>query len=210
MAWLPSKDNSVTTDTKSALPSDSTVEKLNNLEVKSEDGSSVKFSSLVNDSAHPRVLTVFIRHFFCGFCESYIRALTKDLPPATLASLSPPTKLVLIGCGDPSLIASYKKRTACPYDLYADPTRATYDALGFANTLANTGKPDYADKSFASTVWSSFTTNLMAGSKIFSGGKTSQNGGELIWVDGKLTFIYRMASTVDHMSIPDLKKQLEA
>ncbi|TKX22171.1 hypothetical protein C1H76_5604 [Elsinoe australis] len=192
------------------LPVEKDLEKLYTLDVKSADGKAVNFKSLIHDSSHPRVLTIFIRHFFCGFCEEYVRALMKDLPPKTLSGLEPSTKLIVIGCGDPSLINDYKKRTNCEFDVYADPTRATYGALGFTVTLANGGKnPEYSDRSFLSVVASSFISNLTAGpTKIFSGGKTAQNGGELVWVNGELKSIHRMTTTVDHLGIPAMKKEL--
>ncbi|PNS14553.1 hypothetical protein CAC42_2610 [Sphaceloma murrayae] len=211
MSWLISTDGTMTPEEQSALPSEKSIEKLLSLDVKAEDGSSVNFKSLVNDPSHPRVLVVFVRHFFCGFCEEYVRALMKDVPPATLSAATPPTKLVLIGCGDSTLISDYKKRTGCAYDMYADSSRATYDSLGFAVTLANNGRkqPEYSDRSFGSVVVSSFMANLTAGvTKLFSGGKTNQNGGELVWEGGELKFIHRMAGTTDHMGLPALKQQL--
>lgn len=200
----------LTQEQKTRPPSDSEVDKLCELTVRSEDNSKITFKTLVNDPSYPRVITVFVRHFFCGFCEEYIKALSAELSPKTLESLSPPTKLVVIGCGDPALIGDYKRRTSCPYELYADPSRATYDLLDFTVTLANGHKaPGYSEKSFASTVWYSFVNNLTAGSMMLSGGKRAQNGGELVWQDGKLKYICRMKTTTDHMPVAELRKVLD-
>ncbi|KAF2223414.1 hypothetical protein BDZ85DRAFT_318668 [Elsinoe ampelina] len=211
MSWLFERKGEMTPEQQIELPSEKNLEKLKGLEVKGEDGKAVSFKSLIEDASHPRVLTIFIRHFFCGFCEEYLKALYKDFSPPALSALNPPTKLIVIGCGDPSLIVDYKKRNNCPYEIYADPKRVTYDTLGFAVTLA-TGHKNiaYSDRSFASVVVSSFLTNLTAGpTKLFSGGKTAQNGGELIWVNGELKFIHRMATTTGHLGVPELKAKLE-
>lgn len=219
----------MTATDKTAMPNEAAISKLKALSVKAADGSPVKFDSLVNDPAHPKVVVVFIRHFFCGvslpnragiayiltihtqFCEGYVGALSEALPPAELATMDPSTKLVVIGCGEPSLIEDYKKRTSCPFDLYADPSRETYQTLDFVSTLGAGSPPSYAkNPSFAHTAWTSFLTNLKAGSKMLSGGRQWQNGGELIWVNGKLEYIYRMANTTDHLPAPDLRKQVEA
>ncbi|KAF4551758.1 Hypothetical protein D9617_12g036480 [Elsinoe fawcettii] len=201
----------MTPEQQTKLPGEKDIEKLKGLEVKSEDGKAVPFKSLVEDASHPRILTVFIRHFFCGFCEEYLRVLNNELTPATLSAMTPPTKLVVIGCGDYSLIADYKKRVGITYDVYADSSRATYNTLGFAVTLATGSKQsEFTDRSFASVAFSSFLTNLTAGpSKLFSGGKTAQNGGELVWVNGELKYIHRMTTTMDHLGVAELKAKMD-
>lgn len=42
-----------------------------------------------------------------------------------------------------------------------------------------------------------------------SSGKKSQNGGELIWIDGEIKWARRMQSTRDHIEIEDLKHVLD-
>lgn len=144
------------------------------------------------------------------FCEQYVSALSAALPPAHLSDLSPPTKLVVIGCGAPSLISDYAARTNCAFDIFADPDRTTYDALGFAVTLtvSNGQAPEYASAGFLSTVWSSFVTNLSAGTRMLQGGKTAQQGGEVCWRNGEVQWINRMGSSIDHLDVPMLKERL--
>lgn len=66
MAWLLNRDGTMTPEEQVKLPVEKDLEKLYTLDVKSADGKAVNFKSLIHDSSHPRVLTIFIRHFFCG------------------------------------------------------------------------------------------------------------------------------------------------
>jgi len=123
--------------------------------------------------------------------------------------MKPATKLVVVGHGDYRLINEYKKRTGCPYEMYTNPSRSAYKALGFSITLKNNGaKPVYSDRSFVSVVYTSFLANVKAGRLALFGGRQDQNGGELIFVDGRLLFINRMLVTVDHLGVDEMKKQL--
>lgn len=133
----------------------------------------------------------------------------QNLNPDNLSKMSPPTTLSIIGCGDPGLILEYIKQTGCPYAIYADPTRATYDKLGFVVTLAmGDERPNYIPRSTIATVLDSLRITLAAGTKALSGGKFSQNGGEMIWVDGELQYCRKMSNTTDHLEVEDLSKEL--
>ena len=122
---------------------------------------------------------------------------------------NPPSTLTIIGCGDPSLIAEYMTTTNCKFDVYSDPTRAIYLALGMTSNLGlGDKKPDYIRKSLLSSVidgvWST-VSNPTA-----SPGKKSQNGGEWIFIDGELKWCRRMRNTRDHTEVDELKKVLDS
>lgn len=137
----------------------------------------------------------------------YVRALAKDLPPEKLAAMSPPTKLVIIGCGESDRIPQYHKFTSCPYDVFADPKRAVYDKLECVQSLSGnmgSGKPQYMTSSLLGGLKESIKSTLVGG--VWSGGKKNQNGGELIWINGNLKFIHRMQSTTDHLEVADLEE----
>lgn len=121
---------------------------------------------------------------------------------------NPPSTLTIIGCGDPALIKEYIERTNCKFDVYTDPTRALYIALGMTCNLSlGDKKPDYIRKNFLGTVldgvWSTLT------SPTASPGKKTQNGGEWIFVDGELRWCRRMRNTRDHAEVKELKAILE-
>ncbi|CAK4032469.1 Hypothetical predicted protein [Lecanosticta acicola] len=192
------------------LPDPKTLAEAGELPIKDENGNEVAFKTLYADKpAHERQLIIFIRHFFCGSCEEYVRALAGQLPPATLSQTSPPTTLTLIGCGDPVCIADYKTRTHCPFPIYADPSRNLYAKLDMLVTLRQPPKqPDYITMSFFSIVTSSFKNVVMSGLKGLKGGPASQNGGEWLFEGGQLKFVHRMRNTADHSEIKELEQVL--
>lgn len=110
-------------------------------------------------------------------CEEYCRALAASLPPKTLASTTPPTKLLLIGCGQPDCVPDYRKRTlsALPdgetFPIYCDPDRKLFQKLGMAYNLQRTEKPEYITTGFFSLVVSSMKNGIMSGSKGLKGGE---------------------------------------
>ena len=140
-----------------------------------------------------------------------MRALAEEMPPERLAQMQPPTKITIIGCGDPVLIQNYIKLTKCPYDIYADPTRSLYKPLGFSvNLIANDRTPTYVSRWSPPSLFKNImiSLGLAAKARTINAGVTSQNGGELIWVDGVLEYIHRMKNTNDHLEIEQLAELL--
>lgn len=142
-------------------------------------------------------------------CQEYLRTLSSSLTPESLSQLSPPTSVVVIGCGSPDLIPMYIKETNCPYPIYADPTRQLYHKLGMTRTL-NLGpkNPEYMQRSMLSVVLQSIVQEFKSGRNMLSGGDFRQVGGEFIFENGKVTWCHRMKNTRDHAEIPDLRKQI--
>lgn len=123
--------------------------------------------------------------------------------------MSPPVKLTIVGCGQVGPVADYKKRTKCPYPVYSDPSKKLYKALDMVEHLGIGDKhPEYIKTGLVSGVFSSLFTALSAGGNMLKGGDFAQNGGELLFVDGKLKWIHRMQNTRDHAEIAELEKVL--
>jgi len=193
------------------LPTAAELEELYQLPVLDKDKTSTSFGTLIKDPSHARHIVVFIRHFFCGNCQQYLQALSATLTPQKLASLSPPTRLIVIGCGDPAIIRQYARETDCPFEIYADASRALYDRLGFVSNLdrGQGGKPAYMTKSALANLVGSVRQGVQAGSLALSGGKVGQNGGEAVWARGELVFLHRMRATTDHLEVKDLEAVLD-
>jgi len=194
------------------LPNASDLEALNTTNVTDKNNNSIPFSTLIKSPDHPRVIIAFIRHFFCGNCQQYISQLSKTLPPSHLSSLPTPTKLIVIGCGEPKNISSYYTETNCAFEIYADKDRNLYSKLGFVcNLTQHDEKPQYMQKSFAANFMSSVRQSVAAlpGGTTFSGGKISQNGGEAVWENGEMVFFHRMRMTDDHLEIDVLQELLK-
>ncbi|EXJ80100.1 hypothetical protein A1O3_08386 [Capronia epimyces CBS 606.96] len=176
--------------------------------VYSSDGSRVQFGSLfgAGDDSRPaerQVLVIFIRHFFCGNCQEYVRRLSSPESPFhpsrkrvnvtdthSTASLSEavtgsPPAVILIGPGLPSLIPSYAELTQCPYPVYADPSTRLYSILGMHRTLSLGPKtPGYIQHSLVrGAVKSAWQVVKRVGSgDAMGGGDWDVNGGEFLFV----------------------------
>ena len=173
-------------------------------DIYSSSGNPLKFGSLFYDcDAYPaekRILLIFIRHFFCGNCQEYVRRLSSTDSPfhpshksisttwttnfSKPASRSLPT-IIIIGPGQPSLISSYKSRTQCPFDIYADPSSRLYDILGMHRTLSMGVKaPEYIEHSlFSGAVKSAWQIVRRVGNgDAMGGGDWDVNGGEYLFV----------------------------
>ncbi len=174
-------------------------------------GTSHLFSTLyTSDDHNQQTLFIFIRHFFCGICKEYISGLSQagGITPNELSAAN--KRLIIIGCGQPSLIEQYVKDTDCPYPIYADPTQKLYDAFGMIRTLSlGDKKPDYVKSSFLSNLAKSTLSTISAGSCMFQGGDIKQVGGEyLINNQGDIIWSHNMNNTRDHVEVKELRKIL--
>ena len=187
-------------------PSPPSLQQVSNHPVYGPDGQSVTFGSL---HSNPRCMIIFVRHFVCGMCQDYVRNLAADITPKMLESCSRPTSLVLIGCGQPELIADYVTRTNCPFPFYADPSRKLYDTLGMSTSL-DTGprRPAYQSSTLLSMTGKSFLQAVGYGTNVFKAGDFSQVGGEILFEDNRAVWCHRMRNTRDHTEINDLKRIL--
>ncbi|MCJ1351631.1 MAG: hypothetical protein MMC33_001615 [Icmadophila ericetorum] len=192
------------------IPSKSDLEKCADLPILDVNKKSLPFKSLYSSQkGGRRVLVIFIRHFFCGLCQEYLRALCEAVTPESLLALSTPIEIAVIGCGNPDLIPMYTETTNCPFPIYSDPTKALYKRLNMVRTLdLGPTAPEYLSQSFFLLAVKSTIQSIMSGRKMLSGGDYSQVGGEFLFEDGKVTWCHRMRNTRDHAEIPEIRKQL--
>ncbi|PYH42904.1 peroxiredoxin-like family protein [Aspergillus saccharolyticus JOP 1030-1] len=210
---------STSTTTTDSPPSADLQAKLSTYPVHDHNNQHHQFQELyTGPDAAPRTLIVFIRHFFCGSCKEYIRTLSQTLTPDYLAGLTPPTGIVIIGCGDPGLIDTYLAETGCVFPLYADPERKLYAELGLGLSLAMGEKPGYIQRSMGRVVAESVWANLrqMTRGLGWKGGDQRQNGGEFLFQategsqgKGEVVWCHRMRNTRDHTEVDVLRGMLE-
>lgn len=170
--------------TSNTLPSQSTIDKIGDYIVLDRHGRTHPFKSLyTGKNVARRVLVVFIRHFFCGNCQEYLRSLSEAITPDALLRLPISTFIAVVGCGDPHLIDDYATETGCPFPIYTDPTRRLYEELGMCRTLAMGPKPAYVRRSFAHTIATGVTQGLRNVKKglAFKSGDQKQVGGEFLF-----------------------------
>ena len=142
-------------------------------------------------------------------CESYVRTLASHQQ----LNATPDLQTILIGCGQPSVVPSYRDRTHARFPIYCDPDRALYAKLNMTCNLdGGAQKPKYITDSTLSTTLNSFPNVLKSGFNItsrgFNSGNFSQNGGEWLFVDGELKWCHIMQHTRDHAEVEELENIL--
>ncbi|KAL7949428.1 AhpC/TSA antioxidant enzyme domain-containing protein [Trichoderma barbatum] len=170
--------------TNNELPSAEVQKMIEDYIVLDRHGKSRAFKSLYSGSNKARrVLVIFIRHFFCGNCQEYLRSLSEVITPDSLLRLPISTFITVVGCGDPALIDMYAKETGCQFPIYTDPTRSLFDALGMVKTLNMGDKPAYAKKSTSRGIFDSIVQGLKHVPKglALKSGDHRQVGGEFLF-----------------------------
>ncbi|TFB07742.1 Thioredoxin-like protein [Trichoderma ghanense] len=170
--------------TNNELPSAEVQKMIEDYIVLDKDGKSRTFRSLyMGPNVARRVLVIFIRHFFCGNCQEYLRTLSEVITPDSLLRLPISTFITVVGCGDPKLIDMYAKETGCPFPIYTDPTRQLFDALGMVKTLTMGVKPAYTKKSTSKGIFDSIVQGLRQVPKglALKSGDHRQVGGEFLF-----------------------------
>ncbi|CZS88245.1 hypothetical protein WAI453_000671 [Rhynchosporium graminicola] len=171
-------------NTNDTLPTQETLKKVENHPILDQDGRSIPFKNLyTGPNVARRVLVIFVRHFYCGNCQEYIRTLTSSITPSSLLSLPTPTFIAIVGCGSPSLIPMWIDATSCPFPVYADPTKLLYSELGMFRTLNMGNRPEYQRKDFLSLMIGGFwqSMSMVTSGQALKGGDMYQVGGEFMF-----------------------------
>ncbi|KAG4431496.1 hypothetical protein IFR05_013026 [Cadophora sp. M221] len=201
----PTADFSGDVNTNNNLPSQETLKRVENFPILDQDGRSIPFKNLyTGPNVARRVLVIFIRHFYCGNCQEYIRSLTSSITPSSLLSLPTPTFIAIVGCGSPSLISMYQSATSCPFPIYADPTKKLYSELGMLRTLNLGARPEYQRKELLSIMVTGFVQSM----KMMKSGQTLK-GGDMYQVGGE--FMFEPVDDASPISTPeseDMEKML--
>ncbi|KAF1824444.1 uncharacterized protein K489DRAFT_315858 [Dissoconium aciculare CBS 342.82] len=171
-------------------------------------------------STHQRQLIIFIRHFYCGGCQAYIKALAESITMSEYFHIPIPTKIMVIGCGQPSMINYWRNFTQCPFPIYAEPSRKLFKKLGM-NVSMNFGlrPPEYM-KGTGTVPWlTNQVKNIHKGlwapepsltvKDVFRGGNPMQVGGEFLFEDGQVLWCHRMKHYRNHAEVPVLRKLLD-
>jgi hypothetical protein len=205
----PELDFEGAVDVNNDIPSEKDMARVDDLLVLDSSGESRPFKALYKaEGVAPRQLIIFIRHFFCGNCQEYLRELSASITPDSLLALPEPTFITVVGCGRPELIDMYAQTTKCPFPIYADPTRKLYDLLSMTRTWEMGKKPEYIQSNMLFTSVQSIVQSLKTGSNALKGGDFKQVGGEFLFDDGKCVWAHRMKHTRDHVEVSDVRQLL--
>lgn len=170
--------------TTNELPPPELIKKIEDYIVLDRHGKSHPFSSLYTGSnVARRVLIIFVRHFFCGNCQEFLRSLSEAVTPEALLRLPVSTFIAVIGCGDPALIDMYVHETNCRFPVYTDPTRSLFHALGMTKTLQMGVKPAYMRKSMTRSIVDSIVQGVkqLPTGNVLKMGDQRQVGGEFLF-----------------------------
>lgn len=195
-----------TVNVNNDLPSSEDLSRVDDLLVLDAQGQSRPFKELYK-APHiaPRQLIIFIRHFFCGNCQEYLRTLSSSIKPEDLLALPVPTSITVIGCGRPELIPMYTEATSCPFPIYAEPTRKLYDHLGMTRTFDLGSKPAYMQTNMLINSVQSIFQGLSTGKNALKGGDMKQVGGEFLFENGECMWAHRMKTTRGHAEVSELR-----
>ncbi|QIW99898.1 hypothetical protein AMS68_005416 [Peltaster fructicola] len=96
------------------------------------DGHEIPFGHLYCPATalNQRQLIVFIRHFYCGACQAYVKAISEGISMQDYFAIPIPTSIIIIGCGHPNLIPFYKEITGTSFPVFAEPSRRLFKKLG--------------------------------------------------------------------------------
>ena len=208
-------------DVSDECPDRATLAAVQEIPVYDAEGIGRPFRSLHDpkQAVHQRQLMVFVRHFYCGACQAYLKALTEGISRQDYFSIPIPTSIIVIGCGQPDLIPHYKAFTGCPYPMFADPSRLLFKRLGM-NLSLNIGRerPEYMKdisphawlKGQATTIRKSLKDpDGIRRKDIFRGGNPMQIGGEFLFNEGEVVWCHRMRHYRNHAEVTLVRKLLE-
>lgn len=174
-------------------------------QVFTESGEQVQLGSLMRGEKGGKCIVIFIRHFYCGLCQDFLSYLTSKISPQTLRQHN--LKLSIIGCGDWELIKPYRENLGTPFEIYADPTKDSYVALGMTLRTLDMGNktPEYQRGGMIGNIFGSIMKAFKIGS-IFSknAGDQKQLGGEFVFVNGEPIYTHRMQNTRGHAPLAEL------
>ncbi|GAA6027231.1 hypothetical protein JCM8097_002507 [Rhodosporidiobolus ruineniae] len=176
------------------------------LPVLAADGTSRPLGQLM-DNVRGRAVVIFIRHFYCGLCQDYLSYLSTHISPSALSSSN--VKLSIVGCGDASLIQPYKDSLGLPaeFEVFADPTKKTYEALGMTLRTLEMGKetPYYQRAGVIGNALQSILSAFKLRKLTTSPGDLKQLGGEFVFGPGREPlYTHRMENTRGHAPLNEL------
>ncbi|KAF9882204.1 hypothetical protein CkaCkLH20_00240 [Colletotrichum karsti] len=189
--------------TDNHLPTPETLKKIENYVVLDRHGKSHPFKDLYTGrNVARRVLIIFVRHFFCGNCQEFLRSLSESITPDALLGLPMSTFIAVVGCGNPGLIDMYLQETGCPFPVYTDPTRRLFEKLGMTRTLALGERPAYMRKSMLKSA----AESVFQGLKQVKAGLATKSGDHR-QVGGE--FLFEPVELMSPVGTPFVERQME-
>jgi len=154
-----------------------------------------------------------VRHFFCIYDQDYVRSLSGQITQTLLGTIpahAKPAQVIIIGCGDHTLIGPYIEETSDAFPIYSDPSGKIYEKLKMERTWDGfNDPPPYSYESFPSALFKDLKQRWKRGWGALKGGPADQQGGEWIFQRGRLKYAHRMQAMNDHLTADRLLEILK-
>ncbi|BEJ11799.1 hypothetical protein CspHIS471_0202590 [Cutaneotrichosporon sp. HIS471] len=181
--------------------------------IRNEDGKLIPFSDLFptwedapRNGPPPRVMLLFLRHFWCGPCQDYTLESISTLDTKLLAANN--VKVYVIGSGHWKLLKPYRSLFQCPFPFFTDGPRKLFNLLGlikkasvlpFKYPWKDAERGGYNHRPLMKQAVAGFKNAFLHMPMAYPGHWT-QLGGEFILSPGyKCDFAHRMTTMANHM-----------
>ncbi|GAA5824261.1 hypothetical protein JCM11251_001585 [Rhodosporidiobolus azoricus] len=140
--------------------------------------------------------------------QDYVSYLTSTLPPTLLVQHN--VTLSIVGCGDWKLAAPYRQTLGTPFQVYADPTKKSYEKLGMTLRTLDMGstKPEYQREGMFMNALTSIFRVFSVFKTPLGAGDSKQLGGEFVFSAGQPIYVHRMENTRGHAPLDELLKAM--
>jgi hypothetical protein len=122
----------------------------------------------------------------------------------TVPESARPAQIIILGCGDHSLIVPYMEETSNDFPIYTDPSGKIYEKLQMRRTGGFTESPPYSKFTFTTGLAETLKQIWKRGWAGLRGGNWNQQGGEWIFQRGRLRYAHRMEGPNDHLTAESL------
>lgn len=152
--------------------------------------------------------STLVRHFFCIYDQDYVRTLSRQMTQKLLDTVplsARPAQIIILGCGDHTLIGPYMEETTDEFPIYSDPSARIYEKLQMKRQRNGfTEPPPYTNFSFPTGLAETMKQIWKRGWAGLRGGNWNQQGGEWIFQRGRLCYAHRMEGSNDHLTADSL------
>lgn len=196
--------------TSDKVPSQQDVAQAKGCTVIDWEGGKHTFGSLLSTDQGGVDVILFVRHYHCGACLSYLQSFFSH-PDSARANV------LVIGHGDHTLIKGYQEKVKAGVSsssstpairVYSDPTKHLYHSLGFTrrNLQLSKDAPSYygQGRGHGSMIFSS-VVDMVKGlpGSLWKSGDFAQLGGEIMLKGGgeEVVYAHYMENTTDHTDV---------
>ncbi|KAF2404690.1 hypothetical protein EJ06DRAFT_215991 [Trichodelitschia bisporula] len=195
------------------LPSARALAEAGEIPLFDSEGNERKFRSLYegDDAIGEQQLIIFVRHFYCGACQNYLKALSNTISLQTYFTLPTPTSITIIGLGSPELIRAYRAHTGTPFPIFADPSKRLYKLLGMNWTLNPGPRTARYMAGMTGGDWVKGQIKQLRATEErlrWNAGNPFWVGGEFLIREGKMRWCHRMRGYRGHSEMDVIRRLL--